>query len=278
VRRSSILACLAAAALVGAVGLSACRAGEAAGGGGSTDATPHASGDPPTEDAGEAEGAAGLIGRGDCANPYYPVVDGVTRRYRLEASAGGTVEYAETIAGATRGRFTLVSQLGDLTVRQEWACTTRGLVALRFRDGAAAGLSARDVEVGFETTGVEGVTIPSDVGPGSRWTQTFRIAGRQRVPGVGRARTSGRVVVRFVAGGVESVTVPGGTFEALAIDVAFRFDLRVKAAGVAEDLDVVSTGTMWLAPGVGTVRSITEGEGFGRSFGEETVLTAFTGP
>ncbi len=65
--------------------------------------------------------------------------------------------------------------------------------------------------------------------------------------------------------GLEMVTVPAGTFQALRAD--FSADLTVSAFG--ETLTIVSTGSDWYATGIGIVRSI--GTVDGESFTSELV-------
>jgi hypothetical protein len=210
---------------------------------------------------------------GPCANDYQPVARGDTWTYDVSGS-GGT-GYTDTITNAAASGFTITSDFGRVRRQTQWSCRPEGLVALRFGGGAAGTLTSEGLWALLRTTGVTGITIPRSIGLGDTWHQTFELKGTIEIGGA-RTTASGSVDERFEAGGVDSVTVPAGAFDAVAIDTMLTFDIQTMVAGVRTPVKVVSTGTTYLARGIGLVKATSETSLFGQLLSATVELTGYS--
>ena len=85
---------------------------------------------------------------------------------------------------------------------------------------------------------------------------------------------TGRVAVTYIAGNKESLTVPAGAFETIAIAANTVIDFNVAAA----KLSINSAYTVWYAPGVGWVKSSGNGKLGGQDYFETIVLESYNIP
>jgi hypothetical protein len=193
---------------------------------------------------------------GACANDHQPVADGDTWTYVVGGSGGGT-GYTDTITTVGASGFAISSDFGRVRKETRWSCTRSGLVALQYGGGAAGALTSQGLWASLRTTSVTGVTIPRSIDLGDTWSQSFDVRGAIDVGGA-RTTASGSVDERFEAGGVVSVTVPAGTFDAVAIDTTIGIDIRTSVAGVRTPVKVISRGTTYLAEGVGMVKATSD--------------------
>lgn len=198
----------------------------------------------------------GGAGSGLCANDLFPVVLGATWTY---SGTGPTGEFTwtSTITDVSGSGFTLTNQFDELTATQQWSCTAEGLAALAYGGGPEASLNTSGMSGTFETTDTAGVTFPLHISAGDTWTQTFTIHGDMGLTGAGQAATAdGTVSQGYTAIGIESVTVPAGTFNAMKIEAALHFDLQVVLeGGVTAPLAFDLVTTNWWVAGVGWVKS-----------------------
>jgi hypothetical protein len=209
---------------------------------------------------------------GPCDNAYLPVAEGNSWTYELSEPAG--TMYTDTITEVAGSGFTVTTEFEELTKRTKWSCSDDGVTALMYGTGPAASLSVGGLAADFATTDVTGVTLPSDVSTGDRWRQTFDIAGRLDAAGV-RTKVTGSVDYVLHAGDVQTVEVPAGTFEAIAIDTDVTLDLTPSTGGVGIPLTLHLDGVQWFAEDVGLVRSESEGDFFGASFSSVAELTSY---
>lgn len=256
-RRAVVVAAL-------AMSLSAACSGDAGTG---TEETPGATGSTSSPSPG-----AQTVAAGPCANAYMPVVRGASWTYELSEPAG-TV-YTDTVTAVEDLGFTITTDFDRLTKRTDWACTAQGLTALTYGSGPAASLSVGGLQASFETTDVNGVTLPADLSAGDRWRQTFQLSGRLDVGGE-RTRVAGSVDYVLHARGDEKVDVPAGTFDALAVDTDITLDLVPASGGLGIPLTLELHGVQWFARDVGLVRSETDGDFFGGSISSVAELTAY---
>jgi len=203
--------------------------------------------EPPTQ-------SAGL-----CSNLYFPVVVGATWAYAGTSNTGGDYAFTETITEVRADGFTMTGTFEDLTRTQEWTCTANGLVALQFDSGASAGISAAGLDAVFETTASDGVTLPASLAAGNTWTQNFTLHGDMNIEGGITATADGTVNNNFQAIGVESVSVPAGTFEAMRVEMQTTFSLTATVSGIGIPITFTATTVSWYAPGVGWMKSESSG-------------------
>jgi hypothetical protein len=120
-----------------------------------------------------------------------------------------------------------------------------------------------DSPVFVEVISSEGVTLPTSVTEGDEWEQRTSIMFSSK-----DIASSATITHEAEAIGMESVTVPAGTFQAMRIDVTSTMDLMNYPGGE----DITFEGTYWLAPGVGLVRMAGGGEAMGVEFFSEIQL------
>jgi hypothetical protein len=98
-----------------------------------------------------------------------------------------------------------------------------------------------------------GVTLPPTIAPGDRWSQSFEYETSGGIAG------SGKAVITYEALGVESVTTPAGTFQAMKIQGQTKEDIQATFNGMAVNSSSEYQTIYWFAEGVGLVRSETTG-------------------
>ena len=225
----------------------------------------------------ETSPTAGVAGGGECTNPYYPVLSGASWTYSGSGGPAGAYAFTDTISQVGADGFTLTTQFSELTRTQEWSCTPEGLVALQYGGGSGS-IATTGSTATYDTTSVTGVTLPASIKPGDTWTQTYEIQGEQTL-GDGQLGTStGKIKSDFRAVGMESVSVSAGTFEALRIDTELLMELTVTVSGITVPTTITSSGSMWYAPGVGWVKSISSGTLMEQAYMDTIELTAYTLP
>jgi hypothetical protein len=190
-------------------------------------------------------------------------------------SGSGGSGYTDTVTKAAASGFTITSDFGRIRRQTKWTCGPEGLVALGFGGGAAGSVTAQGLWASLRTTSVQGLTIPRSIGLGDTWRQTFGLNGTIEIGGA-RTTATGTVDEQFEAGGVEGVTVPAGTFDAVAVDTTVTFEIQTVVAGVRTPVKVVSTGTTYLARGVGMVKSTSDTSLFGQLLSATIELTDYS--
>jgi len=200
---------------------------------------------------------------GICQHPYQPVVDGASWSYQGSGS-GGDYSRTDTIDEVTDDSFLVETQLTQVQYFVTWKCTPEGLVNMRADGGMfEAVFSGPDSPVYVEVISSEGVTLPASISEGDEWDQSTSITFSAK-----DIASSGTITHEAEAIGIESVTVPAGTFQAMRIDVTSTMDLISFPGGE----DVTFEATYWLAPGVGLVRMAGGGEAMGVEFLSEIQL------
>ncbi|MGE5250835.1 MAG: hypothetical protein ACM3QS_11555 [Bacteroidota bacterium] len=215
--------------------------------------------------------------RGACDNALFPAVKGATWTYSGTGGPSRAYSYTDTVTDVRADGFTVTSKFDDnLTRTQEWACKPEGLVALQLPGGAAA-ITTKQFQANFETSNVQGVTIPASVDPGDKWSFSLTIKGTQEVGGV-KAETSGDAAYDFTAVGTESVTVPAGTFDAMKVDGVLTLNLTATVSGLSIPVKVTINTTSWFAPGVGMVKTVSNGNVAGTDLNDTLELQTYNIP
>lgn len=191
--------------------------------------------------------------RGACVNPLYPVAVGASWTYQFKGSALGN--FTRSITAVNADGFTDQDVFtSGITRYGEWKCNAGALIALKPSSGADAAVQSDSVESTFETTAMDGVTLPASVNQGDAWSQNFTMEGTESINGQDIASKS-QIAFSCTAGANESVTVPAGTFNAVHMDCISKIDITITMNGVDVPTTVNTTSTMWYAPGVGLVKS-----------------------
>jgi hypothetical protein len=176
---------------------------------------------PPTEEA--PSGGTGL-----CENPYYPVREGATWNYQGTSSLTEPYTFTDTITSLRADGFTLTTEFDELTRTQEWACTPEGIVALQL----GGGLTTAQTNLTVETQNASGVTYPAEIDAGDTWSHSLEFTGTMDIAG-NSGEAEGTTQSDFTALGVESVTVPAGTFEAMKVEIQTTFEATVSLSRVS---------------------------------------------
>lgn len=196
---------------------------------------------------------------GGCANPYLPVIVGASWTYQLTASTPDT--YTHTILSADEDGFTEQDAFASGVTRQaDWKCDNGNLIALNAAGGNSATVSAEGVQTDFETTALEGVTIPASINPGDTWSQSLTMEGTETING-SVIPAKNQLTSACTAVGMESVTVPAGTFDAMRVDCTTQMNITMTMNGVEVPSNISLSGTNWFAPQVGLVKSSSTGSG-----------------
>lgn len=219
-------------------------------------------------------GGMPVAGEGQCANAYYPVREGATWSYTSTGSTSGNYSFTDTITSVRDDGFTLTSQFDNLTRTQEWACKPEGLVALQLGGGA---VTAQNLDLQVDTQNTTGVSYPNEITVGDEWDYSLDFTGKMTVSGVS-GEAQGTDKNHFTAIGVESVTVPAGTFDAMKILVDSSLDINVTVQGLSVPVAFTGSYNYWFVQGVGWVKAEGTGSMAGQSFSETIELQSYNIP
>ena len=210
-----------------------------------------------------------VVGAGLCANAYYPVREGATWNYTGTNSEVGEYSWTDTITETSDNGFTLTSQFDDLTRTQSWECRPEGLLTLQLGGGPAGSITSNQTQLNLETQNVTGVTYPVVINAGDQWSHAHEFSGTMDIAGQS-AEANGDESASFTALGLESVTVPAGTFDAMKIEVATTININSTFQGTTVPVTFTGTTTSWYVQGVGWVKSVSTSE-FGGITSTDTV-------
>jgi len=213
-----------------------------------------------------------------CANEYFPVKNNATYSYSSTGSPSGPYSFTRTITNVRTDGFTIDTKFKNQDVLQEWSCKAEGLVPTQLGTTDATSILAFEKFTNLTAANVTGFVIPPAITPGAEWNYALDIQGTEKVKEGNPATMTGRVSINYIAGNKESVTVPAGTFDAIAIEVNTVIDFNVVAGANVIKLSVDSTYTIWYAPGVGWVKSNGYGKLGGQDYVETIVLDSYTIP
>ncbi len=213
-----------------------------------------------------------------CAHVYFPVANGASWTYASNNEVVGLYSFTDTITEVRSYGFTVTGEFEGLVKTMEWACDPEGLIALQFGGGAAASVTTSSGSLQLETTEVTGVTLPWEITPGMTWSQTFVISGDATLAPDMIGTAEGSIEQGWEAIGMESITIPAGTFDALKVDQTTYFNYVVTVSDITVPIVFEVTGSVWFAPGVGWIKSTGTGEMMGESFSDALELTGYSVP
>jgi hypothetical protein len=222
---------------------------------------------PPTTSGGEG-----------CLHIYFPVANGASWTYASKNEVVGPYSFTDTITEVRSDGFTVTGEFEGLVKTMEWACDPEGLIALQFGGGAAASVTTSGGSLQLETTEVTGVTLPWEITPGMTWSQSFVISGDATLAPDMIGTAEGNIEQEWEAIGMESVTVPAGTFDALKVNQSTSFNYVVTVSDITLPIVFDVTGSVWFAPGVGWIKSTGTGEMMGEGFSDTLELTGYSVP
>jgi hypothetical protein len=214
-----------------------------------------------------------------CANQYFPVKNNATYTYSSTGSPSGPYTFTSTVSNVRADGFTLTTRFKELELPQEWACKPEGLVAMQLGANDATSILAFEKFTDLSASNISGVILPVAITPGQEWAYALDIQGTEKPKnGAIPSTMTGRVASTYIVGKTESITVPAGTFDAIAIEVSTVIDFNVTNTGNTVSLTVDSTYTLWYAPGVGWVKSSGYGKLGGQEYFETIVLDSYNIP
>jgi hypothetical protein len=189
-----------------------------------------------------------------CRNDYFPVVEGATWRYQRTA-LGRTTPIAQSFEAIGDAGFTVLQLLAGGGERDVWTCGADGLVNVQQYATGPHGGPPPPGTVDFHHFRSRGVTVPTELSPGSNWKQVVTSRARFNVAGTWYDE---RQVVKstYRAADEETITTPAGTFDALKVLITTNTHKTAPDFGQGIDLRSGTSTMQWWAPGVGIVRSI----------------------
>lgn len=199
----------------------------------------------------ETPAPAALSADDACGNLYYPVVSGASWTYQI--SNGQTATHFMEVTG--EDAFTLTIQSADSTAAMDGFCDS-GDITLLETGGISAIFTTQDSSAVVSTTNMDGVTLPYIIQVGDDWSQTVEI----KASGSSATYTA-LIETTNTAAGLETVSVPAGTFEAIRIEQSSTATL------FGSPMEFKST--VWFAAGVGSIKAV-------HYAGENTTTTELT--
>jgi len=212
---------------------------------------------------------------GACTNPYFPAVLNASWTYKSSGTSKGEYLFTDVVAEVRADGFTISTDFGDTTKVNEWSCSPEGLQVYQTGGGdQSAGLSINSGQFQLDATilNASGVTLPVTIDPGNQWIQSYDYKTEGNLGGNSMTST-GTVESRFEVLGIESITTPAGTFQAVKIREETRENASGTIGGATLNSSSESITFYWFVEGVGRVRTETTG-----SRTETTELQAYSIP
>lgn len=215
-----------------------------------------------------------------CSDSLFPVQLGASWTYTNTSDTIGNSNFTNSITAVRSDGFTITSRAGNATSIQNWSCTSNGLVALSTDNEATTpglsiqGLSLTDLTVSHVT----GLTLPFTIQPNMQWPYDLNVSGTFILPGNQTITANGTVSTILQASDMETITVPAGTFTAQKVQTNSTFHISGSYHGISIPLTALGKATIWLAPGVGWIRSEETGQFVGTTYNSTTELQSYSIP
>jgi hypothetical protein len=195
-----------------------------------------------------------------CANPYYPAVLNASRVYKSSGTPKGEYTLTETTTEVRTDGFTVLTDYGDNVKSIEWSCAAEGLRVYSTGNEKIQGLEVDSDQFQLEVTikNPSGVTLPAKLETGESWVQSFDFDSTGKI-GENTTTGTGTSTSTYEAQGVESITTPAGTFQAMKIKSETNEDIQATFNGLAMNSSNAYETIYWFVEGVGLVRSETTG-------------------
>ena len=209
-----------------------------------------------------------------CANLYWPIKAGARWAYASTGSPSGPYDFGLKIKEVRADGFTVAASFKKTPSPQEWTCRPEGFVPLSMVANNATSILAFRKFKDVNLSNITGVYLPVTIAPGQSWTYEFDFTATQSEEGTSLP-VSGHVKFTFTAGNNESVTVPAGTYDALAISIVTAINFTITTAAGPDTTKMESTYTYWFAPNVGWVKASGSGTLGGQNYFETLELTGY---
>lgn len=187
---------------------------------------------------------------GACYNPWYPITEGTVLSYTASGPER-TIGHQTTFSQVTENSFVSTTSVdGVLTGEVHWACSAQGLMSSTFADLDISNMPA-DIE--FKAVSYEGVVFPpaGEWQAGHTWSTTWAMEMQAAIGGV-NVTSQIDVEQQNEMIGLEEVTVPAGTFEAMRVETQMSMIMTVAGQTTTTTWPMTS----WYARDVGLVKSV----------------------
>jgi hypothetical protein len=202
-----------------------------------------------------------------CENLYQPSQVGDTWVYQGSNTALTSYERTDTITNSYETSFTSRNTLSGVTFNVEYTCSPEGLIANDpVQQYLGPLLNSPGSQISVELKSVSGVSLPKDIQPGDEWQQVAEVAAN-----INGTKMDGWLIFDYKAVGIESVTVPSGTYDAMRVSATIKIEvtpLRITAGSYE--------ATSWLAPKVGIVKTQGTSHVPSIDFNDSTELVSFS--
>ncbi len=204
-----------------------------------------------------------------CDHPFFPLRSGSSWSY---STTEGTSTWSVGSASGTAdsAQATMAISIPEVAMTTHWDCTSEGIISYDFGNITVAEMGQIAT---MDVTESSGVFLPaaSLLAPGYSWSDNYSLVMQITAEGVSVDMTM-TAAETWTAAGMETVSVPAGTFEALRVDGTEN--ITMSGFMGMEGVDTVVDATFWFAEGVGIVRYTSASSGY-TSVGE---LTSYTIP
>jgi hypothetical protein len=195
-----------------------------------------------------------------CNHSYYPAVPNATRVYKSSGTSRGEFTITETTSEVRADGFTVLTDYGTRVKSIEWSCTAEGLLVYSTGNEKMEGLAVDSDQFKLDVMikNPSGVTLPAKIEAGDSWVQSFDFESTGTI-GENTTSATGRSTTTYEALGLESITTPAGTFEAMKIESEVKEDVQATFNGLAANSSNEYQTVFWFVEGVGLVKSVTSG-------------------
>ena len=188
---------------------------------------------------------------GICENAYFPVKEGVFRKYEVN-SPSDSYEYVTSFLNIASS-FMEKIESSVFNADINWTCLLEGLIQSEY---SALMLEEDDEGMEFATESYEGITIPSGDkwNTGYKWDTGYKVKTTITVEGE-RMSFDGDIIIKNEIVSMEAVTVPAGTFpEAYKVNSAKSMNISADMGGITMKFDVFTDILSWYAENTGLVK------------------------
>lgn len=192
---------------------------------------------------------------GKCYHAYYPISQGATWVYEMSGSVADS--YTHTILAAGESEFVDQDTFESGTTRTgQWKCEDGNLITLT--PGGSTSVAAGGQTFSFTITSNSGTTLPATLEIGSTWSQEITYEGSQDAGGV-TITSVNEATTTCTATGLESVSVPAGTFNAMRVECTGKISISISGA---DPIVIETPSTAWYVEDIGMVKTVSSGGGF----------------
>jgi len=197
------------------------------------------------------------VGANACDHPYLPLRSGASWSY--DSSEGGMTWNVTSAGGsAESASATMAFSMPEVTFTVNWTCSSAGITSYDFGNITS---SAFGEVVTLNIVNSSGSWLPpaESLVPGYSWSNGYTMVVSSGFEGASVELTT-TTSESWSVGGMETISVPAGTFDALRIDGTSTMEMS-GFMGISVPPTATSQ-TFWFAEGVGIVRYTSSSEGY----------------